>query len=74
MSTLRQVIERERDLRKLQKPNRILVSDGLNFKERATGDKVLYCPSCYAPLVDSPRARANHAQRKPKCAEALGVK
>ena len=73
MSTLRQVIERDRALRKIQKPGRMLVAVGNRFKEGGTGDKVFWCSNCSAAVVDSTRARERHAQRKPECLQAMGM-
>lgn len=36
---------------------------GIGRIEHATGDRVMNCPACGAPVVDSEKARAAHAAR-----------
>lgn len=72
MTTLRQAIERDRKLRRLQKPDRIQTADGKTFKEGSSGNTLFWCKHCHAPVIDSARGRENHARRKPECSEAMG--
>lgn len=75
MTTLRQAIERDRELRKIRKPNGKLVAaeNGRQFREVSSGNQVVQCPHCRAMVVDSHRGRTNHAQRLPACREAMGL-
>jgi hypothetical protein len=36
-------------------------------KKTSDVGSVFYCPSCHAPVVDSPAARAAHLERRPEC-------
>lgn len=75
MTTLRQAIEKDRALRKIRRPDKMLVpvAGGLRFAETSTGSQVFHCGQCQAMVVDSPRGRENHAQRMPACRTAMGV-
>lgn len=70
MSSIRQDIERERELRKQRQPKRLYQADGLRAKE-VTGSRVIYCESCKGPVVDSVRTREMHADEFPKCRRAM---
>ena len=72
MTSLRQVIGRDRELRRLNKPDRIQIANGKTFIEESSGRTVFYCAHCHAPVVDSARGRENHARRKPACRGAMG--
>lgn len=72
MTSLRQVIERDRKLRRFSKPDRIRIANGKTFIEKSSGGTVFYCDHCHAPVIDSARGRENHARRKPECREAMG--
>ena len=71
MTSLRQEIERARELDRQRKPDRIYKADGLRVKESSTGTMVIYCPVCKGPVVDSSQARAKHAQQSNRCREAM---
>jgi len=75
MRTIGDDIKRDRALKRQQKSARIFVPDpsGLRFIEKGTGTKLMYCAQCKAPVVDSDRARKVHAQRFPKCSEAMRI-
>jgi hypothetical protein len=34
---------------------------------QSTGSQVLYCPVCYAPVVDSREGKEAHRERMPEC-------
>lgn len=38
---------------------------------KSTGTRIIYCPTCKGPVVDSPQARKKHAMNKPDCAAAI---
>jgi hypothetical protein len=67
MSTIRQDIERERELRKQRQPDRVYKPDGLRAVEDTGGTEIFYCPVCKGPVVDSARAREKHKQDSKRC-------
>jgi hypothetical protein len=73
MTSLRQEIERARELDRQRKPDRIYKADGLRVKESPTGTEIFYCSVCKGPLVDSIQAREKHAQQSNRCREAMGI-
>lgn len=70
--TLRSDIEKDRALRKMRKSTREYKAVGLRAVE-VKGTRVIYCETCKGPVVNSPRARAIHADAKPKCSKAMGI-
>jgi len=76
MRTIGDDIRAEYQLAKIRKRGRLYVAsdDGLRLKEKATGTKLLYCPTCKAPVVDNPRSREIHAQRSERCRKAMEEK
>lgn len=38
-----------------------------------SSEKIIYCPSCSAPVVDSGPGRLAHATRQARCREAMGL-
>lgn len=73
MTSLRQDIERARELDKQRKPDRIYKAEGLRVTESPTGTTVFYCATCKGPVVDSERAREKHAQQSERCRKAMGL-
>lgn len=73
MRSIRQDIEKDRELRRYCRPNRLLEKDesGKRFKEKPTGADIFYCEACKGPVVDSERARENHVENSPGCRRAM---
>lgn len=44
---------------------------GMRPGDSSSGDSVVYCGACSAPIVDSPAGRKRHALRGGKCAQAM---
>lgn len=64
---------RDARLARVRAKNRILEKDGDTFKIRSTANRVIQCPVCQAPVVDSKNGRKAHGQRQEKCREAMGI-
>lgn len=70
---LRNVIERERRLRKIKAHTAMIENHGRTATKHSTGSKIFTCSNCGSPVVDSQQARLGHTQRKPECRLSMEV-
>lgn len=57
-------------LRLLEPRIRAYTGQGSRYKDASSSRKVIYCPGCGAPVVDSAAGRKKHLARFPKCNKA----
>lgn len=72
MKSLRQVQEEERELARQRARARHHTPEGRRMREGSSGQRVIYCPQCRSPVVDSDAGKLAHCQRKPECCAILG--
>jgi hypothetical protein len=68
---LRREVEESRELAKQKARQWNKTAAGSRYVETATATTVVYCPQCKAPVPNSSEGRLGHAQRMPKCREAI---
>ena len=68
---LRTLIENNRAVNMARKPVRALLGDPAPADRESTGNRVIACGHCGAPVVDSAFGRKAHAYRMPACKWAM---
>lgn len=72
--TIRQDIEKERELRKAKGPKRTYIAQGLRAVEVPSPTKLFYCEECKGPVVESDRGISSHIERSARCAAVLNLR
>jgi hypothetical protein len=70
--SIRDQIKREHILRQSRQPDKTYRKvSGSQYAATSSGEKIIYCPICKGPMVDSDHGRRAHAQRSPRCRDAV---
>jgi hypothetical protein len=64
-------MNREFALSKVRRRTRSYIADGLRCKEQSSSTRLIYCPTCKGPVVDTPLARRRHADDFFRCRAAI---